>query len=114
MNVINTRAMHTVEIYNGKLYLSGLVYETYFKNIQSVVFLNREGNIYLLPVNQAGASGLLLKIINARGDRVINATQQLRAAGIDNTIKKTARVKWDAGIAGLKICIGRGAEGAGL
>ena len=114
MNAINTRAMHTVKIYNGKLYLSRLVYETYFKNIHSVVFLNRERNIYLLPVHQAGASGLLLKIINARGDRVINAMEQLRAAGIDKTIKKTAPVKWDAGIAGLNICIGRGAEGADL
>ena len=95
----------TVKIHDGKIYLSNIVYETYFKNIQSIVFLEREKNIYLLPVNQAGGSGLLLKIINAKGDRVINVPEQLLGLGIDEVKEYICSVKWDATISGLNICM---------
>ena len=96
---------HTVKIHNGRIYIPNLVYETYFKNIQSIVFFHKEKKIYLLPVNQSGGSGLLLKIINAKGDRVVNVVEQLNDCNIDDKSEKIVLVSWDSKISGLLLNI---------
>ena len=90
-----------IKISGGRLYIPSNVYDLYFKGIQSVVFLNRNSKAFLLPVHQSGGSGLLLKVINSKGDRVINAPEQLSEMNIDEEIEKEISVSWDAEISGL-------------
>lgn len=62
-----------LSIRHGSIYLSAEVVETYFPGIDSVIVLIRENSLVVLPVHQAMAGGCLLKLRNARGDRVASA-----------------------------------------
>lgn len=60
----------SVMVRNGSIYLDAGVVERYFKGIDAVVVLIREGELQILPVHQMAAGGCLLKICNAAGDLV--------------------------------------------
>ena len=55
----------TVAVRNGSVYLSASVVETYFRGIEAVIVLIRDGAVSILPVYQMAAGGCLLKMRNA-------------------------------------------------
>ena len=69
--------MPSITLKNGNLYIESDVYETYLNSADSVVLIHKESKYYLMPVQQM-AGGLLMKIINAKGDRVINAIEFIK------------------------------------
>jgi len=85
---------------NGNLYLDSSLYETYFSSINSVVLIKREALFLLMPVQQAGG-GLLLKIKNAKGDRIIHAVEFFQQHGIETDEEKVLEVEWSAELAAL-------------
>jgi hypothetical protein len=62
-----------ITVSQGAVYLPASVVETYFKGINAVIVLIRDGVLMILPVHQATAGGCLLKLRNAAGDRVAQA-----------------------------------------
>tara|TARA_R110002094_G_scaffold108060_1_gene106106 strand:+ start:93 stop:407 length:315 start_codon:yes stop_codon:yes gene_type:complete len=95
----------TIAIKNGNIYLTSEVYETYFKDIQSVVLISRDEKLFILPINQAGGSGLLLKIRNAKGDRIIHTQEQLREFDINETVEYPIPIRWDSQYSGLHLIL---------
>ena len=60
-------------IRDGAIYLPHALVDTYFRNIDAVIVLIRQGELMVMPVHQATSGGSLLKIRNAAGDRVVQA-----------------------------------------
>lgn len=92
--------MRQMLLKNGNLYLDSDLYEAYFKSIDAVVLLRKETTFLLMPVQQAGG-GLLLKICNAKGDRVVHAVEFFQNHGIDGRMQKVIDVEWDSRYAAL-------------
>jgi hypothetical protein len=89
---------------NGNLYLDSELYETYFSSINSVVLLKKGSIFLLMPVQQAGG-GLLFKIKNSKGDRIVHAVEFLEQHGIDTQEEQILDVRWDAELAALTFSI---------
>jgi hypothetical protein len=66
--------MPQITLKNGNLYLNSELYDTYFNTINAVALLKQESIFLIMPVQQAGG-GLLLKIKNAKGDRIVHAIE---------------------------------------
>jgi hypothetical protein len=66
--------MQQITLKNGNLYLDSELYNTYFNMINAVALLKQESTFLIMPVQQAGG-GLLLKIKNAKGDRIVHAIE---------------------------------------
>lgn len=62
-----------IAVREGSVYLTAETVDTYFKGIDAVIVLIRDGQLQILPVRQMAAGGCLLKIRNAAGDRVASA-----------------------------------------
>ena len=92
-----------IQFRNGNIYIDASISERYFPNLQHVVLLKRDTQILILPVHHEGGAGLLLKIRNAQGDRVIHAQEFFREHGIDNGLDRLIPVSWDDTMAGLVI-----------
>jgi hydrogenase maturation protease len=90
------RVFSTVCIKNGSFYLSAGLYEKYFHGQDCVAALARAGNVALLPLRTEGSGGLLVKHLNARGDRVIHAPELLRQLGVPESAEFTVEARWDA------------------
>jgi hypothetical protein len=48
-----------------------------------------------MPVRHAGGGGLLLKIRNRQGDRVVHAREFFRDHALDETLDQEVPVHWD-------------------
>ena len=94
---------HSVVIHRGNIYVDAETYQKYFSGIESVAVIAREDDIALMPVRNPGGGGLLLKIRNAQGDRVIHAREILESAGIPEDKEIRATPKWDSEFAALRI-----------
>ncbi|MBL4762751.1 MAG: hypothetical protein JKY93_08635 [Gammaproteobacteria bacterium] len=94
--------MNQLLLKNGNIYLDSELYETYFSAINSVVLIKKESLIQMLPVQQAGG-GLLLKIKNAKGDRIVHATEFFQQHGLEIEMDKEILLdaKWNAEMAAL-------------
>lgn len=93
---------YSVRIARGSIYLDLEACDRYLPGVVSVATVCRDGSVLLLPLHGAAAGGSLLKVRNARGDRVVHALEFLRTLGIDaDTPELDVRVRWDAEIAGL-------------
>ena len=66
--------MPKITLKNGNLYLESELYNTYFNTINAVALLKKDSLFLIMPVQQAGG-GLLLKIKNAKGDRIVHAIE---------------------------------------
>ena len=85
-----------ITITRGNIYLSFETYEKYFKNIESIALLPHEKGFLIVPLIQQSAGGLLLKIKNLRGDRVIHAQEFLRNNGYPETFDEIAcQIGWE-------------------
>ena len=84
-----------VTIARGNIYVPLEVYETYFKGIECVALMPHEEGVLLIPLIQQSAGGLLLKIKNLRGDRVIHAQEFWRQHGyVEDFAERTYQVRW--------------------
>ncbi len=90
-----------IKICHGNIYIDASISEKHFPNIQHIVLLKRDNQILILPVHQEGSGGLLLKIRNAQGDRVVHAQEFFREHGIDEALDRLVPVLWDETAAGL-------------
>lgn len=98
--------MNQLRLKNGNIYLDRALYETYFSAIHSVVLLKQASLIQMLPVQQAGG-GLLMKIKNAKGDRVVHATEFFQQHGIEIKMDKEFLLdaQWNTDMAALTFSI---------
>ncbi len=88
----------------GNIYLALEICDAYFPNMQSVALIRREDRILIVPLMQESGGGLLLKIRNARGDRVIHAQEFFRAHGLDEDVRaRTVPVLWSSESAALTV-----------
>lgn len=100
----NTGKHKMVRICKGSLYLENNLYETYFNGLSTAVLLMRDKQIVLLPVHHEAGGGLLMKIRNAQGDRVIHAQEFFTEHYLDELETELPAV-WDNELAGLKLGI---------
>ena len=94
---------YTVVIHRGNIYVDGEIYQKYFLGIESVAVLAKDDDIALMPVRNPGGGGLLLKIRNADGDRVVHAREILESAGVPEDEEIRATPKWDSELAALRM-----------
>lgn len=95
----------TMRVARGSFYLDAELVSRHFVGVEAVAPLLREGHVYLLPLHGATAGGVLLKRLNARGDRVAHATEFfLRSLGIEgDSMERLLPARWDESISGLQI-----------
>lgn len=85
-----------VQIRDGSLYMEAGLYSAFFSGLDSLVLLRQEEKMLMLPVRHAAAGGLLLKVRNSRGDRVVHAREFLTDQGLDEKQTWTLPVQWDS------------------
>ena len=62
-----------VRIRRGNVHLSRELCDAYLPDVAAVALLVRDDAVLIVPLARQSAGGLLLKIRNARGDRVLHA-----------------------------------------
>ncbi len=96
--------MNQLELKSGNLYLNNELYETYFSSINSVVLIKKESLFLMMPVQQA-SGGLLMKIRNAQGDRVIHTVEFFQQHDVEVEREMMIDVRWNAELAALTFSI---------
>lgn len=88
----------------GNVYLSCEACERFLPGIESVALLGREDRVLIVPLTRDSGGGLLLKIRNARGDRVIHAQEFFRTHGyVEDFTVVQAAMRWDESAAALAL-----------
>jgi hypothetical protein len=77
---------HSIELRNGRLYISHTVYGALFARCVAAALLAEDGQWWLFPL-LSGGGGLQLKIRTALGDRVIESQEFFRQQGIEDSPK---------------------------
>ena len=86
----------------GNLHLSREACERYLPGIESVALLEREGDVLVVPLTRESGGGLLLKLRNARGDRVIHAQEFFRTHDfVEEFVTRRVDIRWDQAAAAL-------------
>ena len=93
----------------GNLQLSREAVERYLPGIESVALLRRNEQVLIVPLTRESGGGLLLKVRNARGDRVIHAQEFMRNHGCaEDFVARRVAMHWDVAAAALVLSgIGR-------
>lgn len=91
----------SVRIQNGSFYLDADVYDTYFRGHDCLGVLLREGQVALVALRPGGVGGSLVKVLNARGDRVIHARELMSGLDIDESKSIELQAEWDSELAAL-------------
>ncbi len=92
-----------VTVLRGNLYLSRELYEHYFCGIEHVALMEREGDVLIVPLLHS-PGGLLLKMRNPHGDRVIQAQEFLRGCGFpEDFTERSYSVRWRSDLAALAV-----------
>lgn len=91
------------KLQNGKIYIDHALYNTYYAGSGSVALIARQGKLVLMPVVSQAQGGLLCKIINAKGDRMVDAVDFLRRLELDLPEPINCPVSWSTELAGLLI-----------
>jgi hydrogenase maturation protease len=93
---------HNVRIARSNIYIDSKLCAEFLGNAVSIAALNTDGRALLLPLQGSSAGGLLLKVLNSRGDRVVHAPEFLRALGFDfDSPERSVQVRWSAEAAAL-------------
>ena len=91
-----------IRLARGSIYLDRDLCAAYFSGTTALAAVVRGGRAYLLPLRGPAAGGLLLKVRNARGDRVVHADEFLLTLGIPgNAPERWVGVRWAPDMAGL-------------
>ncbi len=91
----------TLSVRQGSVYLSADVVATYFAGVDAVIVLIRDNVLMVMPVHQAMAGGCLLKLRNARGDRVASARDVFQDQDRLDLIADDLPAHWISGQAAL-------------
>jgi hypothetical protein len=92
-----------VTLRRGALYLPAAVCERYFAGLSTVILLRDDIDLLIMPVRHAAAGGYLLKIRNARGDRVVDAPDFFRAYAAGVAEEWTLPAVWHSDQAALAV-----------
>ena len=93
----------SVRLARGKIYLESPLFEKYFSGHETVALIEREGKFVLLPVFSGAQGGLMIKLINARGDRLVDAVDFFRRFDLDLENSLDCPVVWNSEMAGMVI-----------
>ncbi|MFZ5559019.1 MAG: hypothetical protein ACOZDY_20270 [Pseudomonadota bacterium] len=86
----------------GSIYLDRELCDLYLPGVSAVAILRREGRMFLVPLTGTAAGGLLLKVRNARGDRVVHAPETLTSPDMAETgPERIVPVRWNQYLHGL-------------
>lgn len=95
---------HSVLIGDGRIVVPRATYELYLAGVGSAALIERDAEVYLLPMNGPVAGGMLLKQRNLQGDRVLLATDFLAALGLGRfSAEREFTVRWMADAGALLI-----------
>ena len=92
--------IHEARIGDGRVLLSRATCDRYLAGAGSAVLLERDGQVFLVPLGGPCAGGLLLKQRNAQGDRVLLAEEFLDRRGLGRfCVERVFALRWadDAG-----------------
>jgi len=99
--IVDQRGAH-VRILRGSIYIDRELYEQYMPDVSCVATVARDGRVYILPLRGPSPGGSLLKIRNARGDRVVHADEFLHTVGVSvEAPERRVPVRWIPEMAGL-------------
>jgi len=85
-----------VSIGGGRVLVPHETYALYLGGVESAALIERDGQVYLLPLRGPVAGGML-KQRNLRGDRVMLAIDFLAGLGIDPfAAEREFGARWDA------------------
>lgn len=98
--------VRTVDVKRGSIYISAEVYDVYFKGLDAVIVLIRDGQLMILPVRQMAAGGCLLKMRNAKGDRVATAPDVFEAHGLHDFSEEGLEATWSSEDGALVVGLG--------
>lgn len=80
----------------GNLIIPAETYTLYLSGKTAVALLNDSDGVFLIPLIEDSAGGLILKVRNSRGDRVVHAQEFFRFHRFDETAEQTEiAVNWD-------------------
>jgi len=97
---------HTVTVARGNIYLSREVCDTYFPEMNAVALLEQEGRLLVAPLITESNGGMLLKVRNPRGDRVLHAQEFFRGRGYPEGFEeRSCPVIWCAELAALEVIL---------
>ena len=86
----------------GNLHLSREACERYLAGAEGVALLKRDDQVLVAPLTRESGGGLLLKVRNARGDRVVHAQEFFRANGfVEEFVAHRVAMTWDDSVAAL-------------
>lgn len=86
----------------GNLHLSREACERWLNGIETVALLSRDAQVLIVPLTRESGGGLLLKVRNARGDRVIHAQEFFRTHGFaEDFAAHRVAMRWDESAAAL-------------
>jgi hypothetical protein len=95
---------HEVVVQRGNIYMTHETCACYFRDIHSVALVRRDNHILLMPLVRDSGGGLLLKVRNRQGDRVVHAQEFLRGLGlIEDFAEHHVSVSWRPELAGLEL-----------
>lgn len=94
-----------ITIGRGNIYIPLKTYNAYLKTIEAVALLPHEDGILIFPLIQGSSGGLLLKIRNLAGDRLVHAQEFFRNNGyVEDFDERAADVRWLTDRAALLVC----------
>ncbi|HEY4016879.1 MAG TPA: hydrogenase maturation protease [Polyangiaceae bacterium] len=96
-------ASPSVRITRGSFYLGAELYEQYFHGAPSIAVTSVNGSIALMSLQAQAAGGLLAKVRNARGDRVIHAREFLLEQRVGDSEDHELSAEWNADLMALVV-----------
>lgn len=99
------RSEPEIALRNGSLYLSAAIYDRYFRGLNTLVMVKRDDRLLVMPVHHDGGGGMLVKIRNPSGDRVVHALEFLSFHKLENADIEL-KGQWDSELAALVLEIG--------
>lgn len=114
MGLIDHATTSSITIKGGKIYLSVEMYDTYFAGRDSAALIKWQGDLLLLPVVSQAQGGLLIKITNLRGDRVVDAVDVLRRLDVSDAKTFVCSAQWSSEMSGLVLQIPDAGSRGGL
>jgi hypothetical protein len=99
-----TDANFMVIVARGSIVVPLRTYETYLSSVSAVALLPDKNGLLLVPLIHDSAGGLLLKIRNIAGDRIVHANEFFRHNGYaENFAEHPCPVRWLTERGGLLI-----------
>jgi len=88
----------------GNIYLSRELCGAHLAGAHSIALVAHGEGVVIVPLIQQSAGGVLLKVRNARGDRVLHAQEFLRARGVPEDFEERRfLVRWVPELSALAI-----------